>query len=265
MPTLTAISPIIHSAGSTGNVSLAKRQDLITSDGIRTQVPFVSGNAVRGVLRRVGAISMWDMLGRPELSHVSAAAITSGGSLVKTTSKFTTSDVHEFRHVAPHVGLFGCSGGGVIMPGGVNVGMLRLRCAERNNSQVAARKQLTMLEGVRIAVLPDPLDQYIDADEPSNQMIYTHEAIVEGAVFDWDFQLAAANSEQINDWWWWCLGNWVATGAHLGGRSSVGHGRIEFDRDTLGQIETNTRAAEHRLREWHDANREDILRWLSRL
>ena len=265
MPTLTALSPIIHSAGSTGNVSLAKRQDLITSDGTRTQVAYVSGNAIRGVLRRVGAITMWEMLGRPELSHVAAAAITSGGSLVKTTAKFTTSDVHQFRHIAPHVGLFGCSGGGVIIPGGVNVGMLRLRCAERGNSSVPARKQVTMLEGVRIAALPDPLDQFIDADEQSNQMIYTHEAIIEGALFDWDYQLNPTNTEQINDWWWWCLGNWVATGAHLGGRSSVGHGRVGFDDTTVGLIVTNTRAAEPRLREWHDTNREEILRWLSRL
>ncbi len=47
----TLTSPLHHGAGTAGNTSLLRAQDIITPDGRHASVPYVSGNSLRHQLR----------------------------------------------------------------------------------------------------------------------------------------------------------------------------------------------------------------------
>ena len=141
--TLTVLTPVSHGDGVEGNVTMAKRVTVITGDGPK-QVPHLSANALRGVLRRHGAERMFAML-NVEPGEVPPAAVyaaANGGSLQATKKPLSTRDVHDLRQAVPHLGLFGCSGGGQIIPGSLIVDMPLLRCVERGNSPLSGDKQL---------------------------------------------------------------------------------------------------------------------------
>ncbi len=265
--TLTVLTPISHGDGVEGNVTMAKRVTVITSDGPK-HVPHLSGNALRGVLRRHGAERMFAML-NVEPGEVPPAAVyaaANGGSLQATKKPLSTRDVHDLRQAVPHLGLFGCSGGGQIIPGSLIVDMPLLRCVERGNSPLSGDKQLVELTGTRHARLPGNLAALAsDDDEESNQMIYTFDAIAEGAVFDWGWSIRPGTPDIAESWWTLCLSDWVASGCHVGGRSATGHGRVRLEDRIIDDLARVAKPDLEACTAWHEQHRTEILSWLTRL
>ena len=61
--TATAITSIAHGGQQHGTINLLRREVVLAPDGSRKHIPMISGNALRGRLRRIGEEMLRDTLG----------------------------------------------------------------------------------------------------------------------------------------------------------------------------------------------------------
>ena len=103
---------------------LLRREMVLTPAGTPLHVPIVSGNGLRGRLRRIGEELLRDVLQYEQQLPLSAAhALRGGGSLAKTTGEpLSGRRLHTLRELIPQVGVFGCAAGGRIIDGCLQVG-----------------------------------------------------------------------------------------------------------------------------------------------
>lgn len=145
------LSPLAHGAdGKAGNATLFRRMNVLTSGGAVLSLPYYAGNALRGQLRDALADHLLRQLGlkpsrsRPPLSLWFFHVLYAGGALEdnseatkrmsvkfgKAPGVLRTDALREFRDLLPCVSLLGCALGNRVLPGRVQVGDLRPRCAE---------------------------------------------------------------------------------------------------------------------------------------
>lgn len=308
----TALSPIVHGGDRAGTITYLVRQPVLQPDGTIEDVPYVSGNGLRGVLRRESAELLWHVLGKPELPMPVFHALFSGGQLAKagTGKVIDPPRLARLRTLLPHVAIFGCAGGGRIIEGKLRVGDLvpiaietahmlpgRLRDAATTSADdMLAIRQYTRMDTARRStprelgmiptrelanatvdaagtlLLEEPTEPVVVDDDETTQMRYGVETIAAGTRMWCSLSLTHVTDLQ---WAWFCqvLATWTASGAHIGGRSSVGHGRIRLELDHFAQLapalvpgDGVARTQKDTIDEWADTNRADMLeaiQWLA--
>lgn len=138
---VTALSSIHHGGGqSVGISSKLRRERFVQPDGSVEEVPIISGNGLRGMLRDRGMWHMCRALGygvveeTGEVLGLSLAAyyfLFSGGSLSQGASRSIDIDrARELRRLIPLVGIFGGAAGNMIMPGKIKIDKMIPICAE---------------------------------------------------------------------------------------------------------------------------------------
>jgi CRISPR type IV-associated protein Csf2 len=129
---MTALTSISHIGESHGINARLRREKVIQPDGSVEEVPILSGNAIRGILRDRGMLHMLKTLGygvnaeTGEVAGLSLAAfyfLFSGGALTKDTTRgLDVESARRWRSLIPLVGVFGGAMGNQIMPGKVKIG-----------------------------------------------------------------------------------------------------------------------------------------------
>lgn len=117
-----ARSSIVHqdNYGSVGTdvFGLFRREKIRTADGQLVQVPVVSGNSFRGVLRRIGEQLTAEVLNyEGTLPTPAAHLLTNGGRLAKTKTPLTDEQERELKDLLPQVAVFGGAVSGRIISG----------------------------------------------------------------------------------------------------------------------------------------------------
>jgi hypothetical protein len=238
--TLTAVSSIAHAGETRGTVTLLRREKLNTAHGM-VDVPVVSGNTLRGRLRRLGEELFRDAVGYEGQLHPAAAhALRGGGSLAKTGHEpLSGSRLQRLRELVPQIGVFGAAGGGTIIDGALSVGKVVPELAETVAiTGVASRLsafRATQLEpytrqddtgGHGFAdVLTEDLPAGPVAD--SNQMLFQIETFPAGTVFHTWLTLHRPTPLEAS-FFLDVLRAYRADG-RLGGRVAIGHGRVQVD------------------------------------
>lgn len=149
--TVTALSPLAHGADAkAGNATLFRRQQVLATNGATLDLPFYSGNAIRGQMRDLLADHFGQALGLTVKSKDTAPyalwffhALYAGGVLDATATdmKQITSAmgnagavkadaVRTFRTQLPALSLLGCALGNRVLQGRFAAGNLRPNCAE---------------------------------------------------------------------------------------------------------------------------------------
>ena len=80
--TLTAVSSIAHGGENRGTITLLRREVMVTSEGLLLHVPVISGNTLRGRLRRIGEELLRDALDYEGLLPAAVAHVLRGGGAV---------------------------------------------------------------------------------------------------------------------------------------------------------------------------------------
>lgn len=141
---VTALSSISHIGPDTGAgqgvTSYLRREKFVQPDGTVEEVPVISGNGMRGLLRDRG---MWHMCGAlgygvseetGEVAGMSLPAfhfLFSGGTLTKTEGRgLDIAVARRIKETIPLVGLFGGAVGNQIMEGKLKVGKMIPICQE---------------------------------------------------------------------------------------------------------------------------------------
>jgi hypothetical protein len=131
------LAPLSHGAfgESAGNATLVRRMPIVSLPGM-PRVPCVSGNALRGVLRRA---IMRDLLARCGLDRASLpapawdrlyAALANGGHLETSETGVDPDAIRELRASLPPLSALGAALYSWMLPGHLSVGILWPACAE---------------------------------------------------------------------------------------------------------------------------------------
>lgn len=256
----TALSSISHGGEHAGTTQSLRRERIIQPDGTVAEIPVISGNSLRGILRDHAANQLWQMLGEPELPLPVFDALWGGGALAKAGAGHVLSGVQlsQLRSRVPMVSLFGCAGGGRIIEGRLQVGKLvpivaetahlcpptltsvtpasiweHLQIEEFSRQDDAKRSTLAPAiagalpaanqNGTLVDDGPLPVQR-----EVAQQMRYGIETLAAGTRLWWWMAVRNASDLELavlRD----ALNSWGAAGAHIGGRSSTGHGRLALD------------------------------------
>ncbi|HEY4990938.1 MAG TPA: hypothetical protein VFC16_07035 [Nakamurella sp.] len=122
--TVTAVSSIAHGGQQLDTTTLLRREKMLLADGRIDYVPVISGNTLRGWLRRVGEDLLREQLRYDgQLSLTAAHALRGGGALTKTNGAALAGQrLATLRSLVPQVGVFGCAAGGSVINGCLQVG-----------------------------------------------------------------------------------------------------------------------------------------------
>lgn len=246
----TAVSSIVHGGEAAGTIRYLRRERFLTPDG-PLDVPVVSGNALRGSLRRISAAMYWETLGRPDLPLPVMHALFGGGALVKAKGEpVTGAKWAKLRAVCPHVGVFGAAGGGRLLPGVLQVGKLIPVVTELaylgmpgfDQVNVSAWDVTQIEEYSKVVDTPTNPAGHVsthvdtsayastgtsDAGDPTD-LRWGVETFLAGTRFTTRFGLRNATETEAA-YFQAVLTAWQVDGGRVGGMARVGHGQLRFD------------------------------------
>jgi CRISPR type IV-associated protein Csf2 len=138
--TMTALTSISHIGETHGINAKLRREKIVQPDGTVEEIPVISGNSLRGILRDRGMLHMLRCLGygidetTGEVMGMSLAAfyfLFSGGALTKVSGRgIDIDEARRWRELIPLVALFGGAMGNQIMPGKAKIGKAIPICQE---------------------------------------------------------------------------------------------------------------------------------------
>lgn len=238
---LTALSSIAHGGEQLGTISLLRREKVLLPDGQLLLVPVISGNSLRGTLRRIGEeLLRAELAYDGQLSLSAAHALRGGGALSKCQGPaLTGARLSTVRELIPQVGVFGTAAGGTIVDGCLQVGKalpVVSELAEQLPAQPGEPPRHSLYDLVQVEnyARQDDLDRHgfldrcaavpDEATVDSRQMQFGVETLAAGTrLVSW-MQLSWATPMEIS-FFSEVLQVFAARG-RVGGRISAGHGQV---------------------------------------
>lgn len=244
--TVTLKQPLSHIGESIGIEQPFNRQEIVLPDGSEAQIPFVSGNSVRGILRDAGARYLCDRLGFTDLPLSAFYILFSGGALTKGGSSIKLDEFRELVAVLPLLKLLGTAAGNVMVSGRFHCGhMLPIAIETRHmipdayfetaNGDRVPDSVYELMYSQAYSRKDDAKDTRLDTYHTNEdngapqQMRYHIELMQAGARLYWSWHIDMADK--------WCelalvstLRQWSEYPA-LGGKSGTGHGLCEIEMD----------------------------------
>jgi hypothetical protein len=128
----TALEPIHHGAGTSGNTQLLRTQDIVLPDGRHVRVPFISGNSIKHMIRDAGSRFAIEAMGIQDGSLTKGVTdlLFSGGALTKIGSSLNLASGRKLEDMFPLLGLCGYSAGNTMTQSKIRVNNLHLVCEE---------------------------------------------------------------------------------------------------------------------------------------
>lgn len=212
--TITALEPISH-IGSVRSIDskFSREKMMLTSKAGITkvvEVPVVSGNSLRGVLRRRAGYRLLEMLGisKESLKEGLQHMIFSGGMLQKGAGGgvIDTQFITKIRQNLPIISLFGSVAGQQMIQSKLDVGQLiPISCQTKGRTGVDSEISIYSLLDERPATRRDDMEDKTkgsqDPDDQKQQMRYTHEVLVAGTEFYHYFTLKNCNELEKGAFW----------------------------------------------------------------
>ena len=241
---IEALSPIAHFGDEkTGSTPMLRRVGIFDrSANAITQIPFISGNAIRGMLRRLVMRDFFELLGvedvetNPRLYHAfytggALEAVDKGGGEINLAFK------RSLRKKVPPLSLFGAMLGNQNFPGVLKVGNAFPLCREyasfageslpefmRNDPRT--EHSVRRFVGTTFSTRRDDLRAERADDEQAMQMKVDYEVFAPGTAFYHWFSLhyateveAAVLRRALSLW---------HEAPYVGGKSSSGEGLVRF-------------------------------------
>lgn len=249
--TVHARTQISHNGGEiNGNIAMFRRMGIIQPNGESVEVPYISGNSMRGKLRDISAKTMLDMLSEEsEMPHRVTLPVFqflfSGGTL---TAGNKDGDIDAFKNIKenlPHASLFGGAWGNAILQGKMKVNCLlpigketahiipEKFLPEDTDTLPSVHTYLQLEMFTRRENSKDaPLEKYIEPtlagtiESETSQMIYHVETLQAGTPFYMKIVLEDVTDLEFGAFIS-ALGNFN-TLAVVGGKGAVGMGQIDM-------------------------------------
>jgi hypothetical protein len=229
--TITLLSPLSHNDDVTLGTDAKFRRLTMLVDGRPEKVPVYSGNACRGILRRLAARDYLDRLGIEKVPDALYYCLFCGGALQKgsTQDKLDIGGKRKLREMVPFLSLFGTAYANQIMPGKLNVGMAVPVARETaaftgRECALSVWDMLTEVFYTRRDDLEDKAER--GDDDQATQMKYSVECLTPGTVLVHEFVVEDGSEIELS-----CFGHLMRlfeANPILGGRSAIGHGKVQL-------------------------------------
>ncbi len=192
-------------------------------------IPYVSGNSIRGILRRLVMRDFCKIVGITKLDKQMYHQLFTGGNITDSTAYEDIARREEYIANCPMIGLFGSAIGNMTIEGELKVGGARPICREHGNGGVSFWELLGTEFGTRRDDSKLERDIEITNANPDekNQMKYGYEVFIPGTKFSHCF-ICTTHSELVKSAYWHVLELFRANPI-IGGSSSVGNGLISQD------------------------------------
>lgn len=241
--TATLTTPLHHGSGSSGNTSLLRTEDVIRPDGRQAQVPFVSGNSIRHLIRSTIAWHAAVTLGIEDgsLPKPVIDLLWSGGAVTSTGAEADLEMAKRVEDLFPALSLMGYAAQSDIISGTLEVSHLYLVCEENSwrypgghhFKDVPAARFRGEEFGTRHDVSGTPVDRFMDtvaSATGTSQMIYDMQVLKPGAIM-WGqvrtrFGATDAQERVLNAALTLAAPGGVAS---LAAKTSVGFGQSQID------------------------------------
>ncbi|MEM4454443.1 MAG: hypothetical protein QXT28_07025 [Thermofilaceae archaeon] len=243
--TLTALTPIFSGGDEkTGTETLLRRIKFIVGDE-PVEVPFISGNSIRGVLRRLLFQDFFKRVGY-EIKSTKLFYLFSGGALEEAAEEEAgVLDLQLRRMIRsslPPLSLLGGAIANQTFSGKLTVGMALPVCRELNDflpvkSNLSFYDYLTFTFATRHAErdMPESVQEKPprgqEKAEPTVQMMYNIECFAPGTKFYHKFTLMDATPIE-KSCFAWMIELWRQRPI-LGGKSAIGYGQVLIDYPTI--------------------------------
>ena len=263
---ITALTPIFHGGDEKTGSTPVLRTIYVSTDkyGI-IPIPYISGNSIRGRLRRLIIDDLLHSVGY-ELNNVKLHHVLySGGILESGSETYAAIDLdlrRQVRNTLPPIALLGCAIGNQMIPGILQVAHMFPFCAEyamylpkKWQNHPNTRESVRIYTDESFITRRDELRQERKEDEQAVQMKVNYECFIPGTKFYHQFILRMPTDIEKS-----CLGRMIALwneNPTIGGRSSSGDGRLRLEYDNLPAAEQYV--------EWVNKNAEQITAMLTTL
>lgn len=234
----TALSSVSHGGETRGLVTLLRRETILTPEG-PLSIPLISGNALRGKLRRTAESITAEALNyRGKLTISAAAALRSGGSLVKTgKDPISGTTLARLRELVPLIGVFGTAGAGRIIDGCLQVGKMvphSHETAHLTHATTSTRWSISELTQVETYARSDDSHRHdaiatLPTDSPpeNTQTQWRIETFRAGTTFDLWLNLTSPTPVEAS--FFASVLEAYSSQAIIAGRAATGHGRLHLD------------------------------------
>lgn len=166
-------------------------------------VPFISGNSVRGLLRRLVMKDFCDLTGLKKIDKDLYHQLFTGGNLTNSTAFEDIEKRESYINMCPMIGLLGSAIGNMTIQGELKVGGLRLICKENGTGDKSYWELVDVTFGTRLdsSKTEKGIDVVGATGEEKNQMKYENEVFVRGSRFESVFALTSTSELLISAFW----------------------------------------------------------------
>lgn len=227
---LTCLQPLYHGGDEkTGSETLLRRQYFRVGNDI-TAVPIVSGNAIRGILRRLIFKDLMDSVELTDPTIKQIHTYLSGGILEsvaeKESGRLDIEARKKFSKIPP-IALFGFSFANQIFDGKMKVAQALPICKELAEFTLieSEKSVFEFLDFQHFTRKDEVRDR--QEDEAAVQMMVRNEIFVPGTQFSHSFVLEDTND--LEDSCFAYLLDLFIQRPYLGGKSSVGYGEVQLN------------------------------------
>ena len=257
-----AQEPISHIGETSSTISNFKREKTLFRGKI-VEIPIVSGNAIRGIMRRRGAARLLELIGttKASLGEDVQHALFSGGMLKKGAGGGTidTNFIAELRKMLPLMSVWGTTIGQQMIGGKLDVGQLvPISCQTAHRTGIESSISVhSLMDEVAHTRRDDMEDKTKGLDEKQKQqMRYQTEVIASGTEFYHYFTLKDCNKTERGAFM--SALYWFMKYPKIGGMSGRGFGLIQMDYEI-------DEAAVEAYESWMTENADQINAYLDRL
>jgi len=229
--TITLVEPLVHIEKQYGIASKFRRMKILIGGDVE-EIPYYSGNSIRGILRRLGARHLLDALGieEKELTVGLNHALFRGGQLRRgEAATYDTDFICTLRAKLPLLSLLGTAIHQHLVPGKLFVGHA-IPIAKETESLTGIPSEISvwdMMQMVMFTRLDDRKQKEGRKEgEQAEQMLYKVEVMVPGTKLHHYFVLNDANEVERA-----CFMRLLAEfniHSRLGGNARIGFGKIKW-------------------------------------
>lgn len=200
-------------------------------------IPFISGNAIGGILRRLAIRDYFTRIGYDRqtmgIDKSTYHELMTGGNISESTGTIDIAKKEKVSNLCPPIGVLGSALGNMTTTSLVKIGSLRPQCLELGFEFAPSYWELL---GTQFGTRHDTSKQEItlsingnNDDRNADQMIYYNEVLNAGTTLFSDMALISDDELSISCFWH-MIGLWKEFG-YIAGRSARGYGRIDINID----------------------------------
>lgn len=191
-------------------------------------VPMISGNSIRGLMRRLVMSDFVAKTGIEKIWKEIYHMLFTGGVLDSSTMYEDIAKRENMIKMCPMIGLFGSAIGNMTVQGSLGVGHAYPKCSEMGTSDISYWNYIEVFFQTRLddTGLQKAVDIH-DIDSYTIQMKYEYEIFAKGTPFSHSFQLFEDRDELLKDCFYYAL-KLLKENNYITGMRAIGNAEIDL-------------------------------------